>query len=100
MRTKKKTQKKNNDSGPEPLRFALPYFTPTPPGRRVSPKAYGQRMTDHIQGTLHPIPAVKGAGTFTLKLVINESSLAITLYGVVDDNTTDVVDGPAVIQLG
>ena len=33
------------------------------------------------------------------KLVVNKSSLSITLYGVVDDNTTTVVDGPTTFPL-
>ncbi|HEX3625568.1 MAG TPA: metallophosphoesterase [Verrucomicrobiae bacterium] len=70
MSQTKNAQKKK---GPEPLRFAHPYFTPAPPGRRNLPKVYGQRMTDHVQGTLHPIPPVRGDSTFTLADVIGQT---------------------------
>lgn len=72
MKTKKKAQKKSKN-GQAPLRFAHPYFTPAPPGHRDLPKAFGQRMTDHIQGTLHPIPPVKGNSAFTLADVIGQT---------------------------
>src|SRR5260370_24087406 len=51
---------------PEPLRFAHPYFTPTPVDKRG-------RMLDHIKGTLHPIPALKGAGKMNLADIIGKS---------------------------
>ena len=41
------------------LRFAHPFFTPTPVEQRPLVPKTGQRMLDHIQGTLHPIPAIK-----------------------------------------
>jgi hypothetical protein len=40
-------------------RFAHPFYTPVPPQAR-KPTAHGRRMIDHIQGTLNPIPTVKG----------------------------------------
>ena len=58
---------------PQPLRFAHPYFTTIPPAQRKLGKGFGQRMTDYIQGTLSPIPAVKGNSTFTLADVIGQA---------------------------
>src|SRR5262249_49645200 len=45
-----------------------PYFLSTPPDQRP----HGQRMLDYIQGTLHPIPPVKGSGTMSLADVIGQ----------------------------
>jgi len=59
--------------GPQPLRFAHPYFTNVPPAKRVLGKGQGQQMTDHIQGKLSPIPAVKGNSAFTLADVIGQA---------------------------
>src|SRR5262245_56704621 len=40
----------------EPLRFAHPFFTNTPPERRTPMPPYGRRMLEHIQGTLNAVP--------------------------------------------
>lgn len=57
--------KSNSKAKSQPLRFAHPYYTTTPPTSRA-------RMTDHIQGTLNPIPSVKGDSSFTLADVIGK----------------------------
>src|ERR1700694_5382905 len=68
-------------SAASPLRFAHPYFVTTPPRQRQKLPVYGQRMLDHVQGTLHPIPAIKGDGLMTLADVIgkpNADAIAAT----------------------
>ncbi|HEX9074669.1 MAG TPA: metallophosphoesterase [Anaerolineae bacterium] len=67
---KKKTAASTKTSRPkktaEPVtRFAHPYFTPVPPNQR-------SRMTDHVQGTLNPIPARKRATDMTLADVLGK----------------------------
>jgi Calcineurin-like phosphoesterase len=57
---------KSKKGQPEALRFAHPYFTPTPVNERG-------RMLDHIKGTLHPIPALKGDGKMNLADIIGKS---------------------------
>ena len=57
--------------GKAPLRFAHPFFTPTPPTQRT-PTPHGRRMTDHIQGTLNAIPPVKGKSVMTLADIIGK----------------------------
>jgi hypothetical protein len=59
-----------------PLRFAHPYFNPILPTRRSKHPAYGQRMLDHIQGSLHPVPAIKGDGRMDLAGVIGKENAA------------------------
>jgi Calcineurin-like phosphoesterase len=61
-------------SATPPLRFAHPYFVPTPPAQRQKRPLYGQRMLDHVQGTLHPIPAIKGDGLMSLADVIGKEN--------------------------
>ena len=56
----------------QPLRFAHPFFTNTPVAQRVQ-TPNGRRMIDYISGTLHPIPAIKGDGWFTLADIIGQS---------------------------
>src|ERR1035438_8503717 len=63
----------SNKAQTQPLRFAHPYFTNVPPAQRPVHEAYGQRMTDHIQGKLNPIPPVKGDSLFTLADVIGQA---------------------------
>jgi hypothetical protein len=55
------------------IRFAHPYFTPESPGERPKIPGHGQRMLDHIKGTLQPIPAVRGNGMMSLSDVIGQS---------------------------
>jgi predicted phosphodiesterase len=59
--------------GKDPLRFAHPFYTSVPPPAR-KPTPHGQRMLDHIQGTLNPIPAVKGTATMTLADIVGKNS--------------------------
>src|SRR5271165_5694799 len=63
----------SNKTKPQPLRFAHPFYTNVPPAQRPVQKAFGQRMTDHIQGTLNSIPPVKGDSLFTLADVIGQA---------------------------
>ena len=53
----------------EPLRFAHPFFTTTPPAARPVTR-HGRRMTDHIQGTLYPIPKPTRDPVMTLADII------------------------------
>jgi hypothetical protein len=39
-------------SAASPLRFAHPYFVTTPPRQRQKLPVYGQRMLDHVQGSI------------------------------------------------
>ncbi len=55
------------------LRFAHPFFDTAQPDRRKPQGPFGQRMLDHIQGTLNPIPPVKGKSLMTLADVIGSS---------------------------
>jgi Calcineurin-like phosphoesterase len=57
-----------------PLRFAHPFFAAAPPGQRQAHPAYGQRMLDHVPGTLHPIPDIKGDGRMSLADVIGKQN--------------------------
>ena len=59
--------------GKDPLRFAHPFYTSVPPPAR-KPTPHGRRMLDHIQGTLNPIPAVKGTAMMTLADVVGKNS--------------------------
>src|ERR1051325_5136945 len=49
------------------LRFAHPYFVPTPADRRP-------RMLDHVEKTLHPIPPVKRGGLMMLADIIGKEN--------------------------
>jgi hypothetical protein len=55
------------------LRFAHPYFTPKAPGERAEIPGHGQRMLDHIKGTLQPIPTVGGNGMMSLSNLIGQA---------------------------
>jgi Calcineurin-like phosphoesterase len=55
------------------LRFAHPYFTPEATGERPKIPGHGQRMLDHIKGTLQPIPTVTGNGMMSLSDVIGQA---------------------------
>jgi calcineurin-like phosphoesterase family protein len=57
----------------EPLRFAHPFYTKTPPEAR-QPTPFGKRMTDHIQGTLYPIPKPRREPTMTLADIVGTGS--------------------------
>ena len=65
-----------------PLRFAHPYFTPAPPQHPLATPVHGESLTDHIQGTLKPIPKLKGDGMMLLAGIIGqEGSDAIAATG-------------------
>jgi hypothetical protein len=55
------------------LRFAHPYFTPEAASERQKIPGHGQRMLDHIKGTLQPIPSVRGNGMMSLSDVIGQA---------------------------
>src|SRR5438552_1787858 len=59
----------------EPLRFAHPFFTPTPPDRRPT-TPFGRRMTDHVQENLLPIPKPKRPPVMTLADIVGAQSAA------------------------
>ena len=61
--------------GKDPFRFAHPFYTSVPPPVR-KPTAHGRRMVDHIEGTLNPIPGVKGASMMTLADIVGKDSAA------------------------
>jgi Calcineurin-like phosphoesterase len=66
---------KNSDA----LRFAHPFFVRKSPGESAPTPASGQRLLDHIKGTLQPIPSVSGNGLMNLSEVIGQDSVdAIT----------------------
>lgn len=72
------------------LRFAHPYYTATPAAARAASPKDGQRMLDHIQETLHPIPALKrNKGQWSLDEIIGkEGSDAIAASGKITIHIT------------
>ena len=56
-----------------PLRFAHPFFDTVPPEKRAKVGTFGHRMLEHIQGTLNPIPAVRGKSLMTLADVVGKA---------------------------
>ncbi|HTY57877.1 MAG TPA: metallophosphoesterase [Bacteroidota bacterium] len=85
-RTKRTSPAKQKSKPAEPskpaqaIRFAHPFFDTLQPDQRASTGPFGRRMLDHIRGTLHPIPPVRGSGRLTLADVIgNQGSDAIAL---------------------
>jgi hypothetical protein len=69
----KKGAKSPTESTAKTLRFAHPYFTTKAPGERVKTPGRGQRMLDHIKGTLGPIPPVKGNSMMSLSDIIGQT---------------------------
>lgn len=55
------------------IRFAHPFYDTVRPEQRGKQGSFGQRMLDHIQGTLHPIPPVRGNGLMTLADIIGKA---------------------------
>ena len=72
--TKKEGRKNGRSSkaSSSTLRFAHPFFTPIPPEHRAVHAAFGDRLTTHIKGTLHPIPRPTGNAVMTLADVIGK----------------------------
>ncbi|OYW74604.1 MAG: hypothetical protein B7Z37_16980 [Verrucomicrobia bacterium 12-59-8] len=68
-----KKNAKTTTARKQPGRFAHPFFTLVPPEERSRVPGVGQRLTDHIKGTLLPIPAVRGDSTMTLADVIGKN---------------------------
>jgi len=73
-----------------PLRFAHPFFTTTPVGKRTPVRGLTS-LTDHIQGKLEPIPAPARTPTMTLADIIGadgaqqiEASGSIRFHAVGD----------------
>lgn len=58
------------------LRFAHPFFTPTPPDQRKTVAGVGSRMTDFIQTQLDPVPKSRGTGRMTLEDVVGAPGAA------------------------
>lgn len=58
---------------PEPLRFAHPFFTPTPLSQRTDVPGVGTRLLNYIQGNLEPIPAPTRDPLFTLADIIGQA---------------------------
>lgn len=56
----------------QPLRFAHPFFTPTPIAQRAGVKGVGTRLLDHIQGNLEPVPTPSRTPLFSLAEVIGQ----------------------------
>src|SRR5258708_8341082 len=50
----------------EPLRYAHPYYTPTPPQDRPALPTYGRRALDWSSQQVGPIPAPRGPAVITL----------------------------------
>jgi len=71
-----KTTSASKSSG-QPLRFAHPFFTPTPPAARAAVPTHGTRMLDHIEATLHPIPPLKrNNGQWSLDEIVGKDGAA------------------------
>jgi Calcineurin-like phosphoesterase len=56
----------------QPLRFAHPFFTPTPLSQRTVVPGVGTRLLDYIQGNLEPVPAPTRTPLFTLADIIGQ----------------------------
>lgn len=56
----------------QPLRFAHPFFTTTPPESRRAIPGVGKQLVDHIKGKLMPIPAPTRKPVFTLAEIIGK----------------------------
>jgi Calcineurin-like phosphoesterase len=54
----------------QPLRFAHPFFTTTPPQDRATVPGVGKQLMDHIKGKLQPVPAPTRKPVFTLAEII------------------------------
>ena len=66
------TQKKSTS---EVLRFAHPFYTPTPIAERSEVSGIGTRMTDYVQTQLLPIPAPIRNPTMMLAEIIGDSGV-------------------------
>ena len=78
MSARRNPSKKSGPTSPKKptaktLRFAHPYFTTTPPAQRTKVAGRGERMVDHIKGTLGPIPPLKRAGMMSLSDIIGQA---------------------------
>jgi hypothetical protein len=66
----KKAATKTPASSRQPLRFAHPFFTPTPLSQRAAVPGVGTQLLDHIKGNLQPIPSPTRDPLFTLAEII------------------------------
>jgi hypothetical protein len=73
--TPRKSKKKTTPASKaaQPIRFAHPFFDTARPEQRAKAGPFGQRMLDHIQGTLNPIPPLRGNGLLSLADVIGKA---------------------------
>jgi hypothetical protein len=55
------------------IRFAHPFYDTVHPEQREKQGSSGHRMLEHIQGTLRPIPGLRGNGMMTLAEVIGKA---------------------------
>ncbi|WP_461448902.1 metallophosphoesterase family protein [Mucilaginibacter sp.] len=73
MKTKENPTQKHSTG--EVLRFAHPFFTPTPIEQRDVVEGIGTRMTDYIQTQLLPIPAPLRNPTMMLSEIIGDAGV-------------------------
>ncbi|SRR6266566_3814856 len=77
--------------GSQTLRFAHPFFSPTPAAERKVVPGVGTRLLDHIKGNLQPLPAPTRPPVMTLADIIGaqgaqdiERSGSISFHAVGD----------------
>jgi len=70
---KSKRRKSARARSAPPLRFAHPFYDTVAPEQRGKIGTFGHRMLEHIQGTLNPIPPVRGSSMMALADVIGQS---------------------------
>jgi len=73
MKTKPKATQKSSPS--DVLRFAHPFFTPTPIEQRAQIPGIGNRMTDYVKTQLEPIPAPIRNAPLMLNEVIGDAGV-------------------------
>ncbi len=67
------TEPRSGGKSAEPLRFAHPFFTTTPVGRRPVVPGVGNSLLGYIQGNLEAIPAPTRKPVFTLAEIIGQT---------------------------
>jgi hypothetical protein len=71
----KKTTTRRRRASPEPLRYAHPFFTTTPPEQRaVASKTGTKRMRDFAGQHVGPIPAPRGTAVMDLADIIGKQN--------------------------
>ncbi len=71
-KTPAKKAAKRTSPAVQPLRFAHPFFTTTPPQNRATVPGVGKQLLEHIQGRLEPIPTPSRTPLFTLAEIIGK----------------------------